>query len=196
LRFELLTLPCKMLKKIKSVLIGIWLVFDFFYDNIYRLIAGMPRLSRCQVTAHLFIGSQYNLLGLQKLKALGVTAIVNMRMHNTYNEAVHEGIKYLHLPTVDNTPPPLDVLVKGADFIDEEIRNGGKVYVHCRQGLGRGPTMAIAYLIKLSMTYKDAYDMVRKVRIFINPRPGQVRRLKELEVYYREQQKPRLNPPR
>jgi protein-tyrosine phosphatase len=185
-----------MLKKIKRIFIGIWLVFDFFYDNIYRLIAGMPRLSRCQVTAHLFIGSQYNLLGLQKLKALGVTAIVNMRMHSTYNEAVHEGIKYLHLPTVDNTPPPLDVLVKGADFIDEEIRNGGKVYVHCRQGLGRGPTMAIAYLIKLSMTYRDAYDMVRKVRIFINPRPGQVKRLKELEVYYREQKKPQLNPRR
>src|SRR5579863_6591383 len=109
-----------MLKKIKKVLIGTVLVGDYIYDNIYRLTAGMPRLSRCQVTAHLFIGSQYNLLGLKKLKALGVTAIVNMRLHNTYNEAVHEGIKYLHLPTVDNTPPPLDVLVKGADFIDEE----------------------------------------------------------------------------
>ncbi|HEY8780766.1 MAG TPA: dual specificity protein phosphatase [Mucilaginibacter sp.] len=185
-----------MLKKIKRIFIGVWLVSDYIYDNIYRLIAGMPRLSRCQVTAHLFIGSQYNLLGLKKLKALGVTAIVNMRMHNTYNEAVHEGIKYLHLPTVDNSPPPLDVLVKGADFIDEEIRNKGIVYVHCRQGLGRGPTMAMAYLIKLSMTYKEAYDMVRKVRIFINPRPGQVKRLKELEVYYREQKKPSLNPPR
>jgi protein-tyrosine phosphatase len=185
-----------MFKKIIRFCIGIGLVFDYLYDNIYRLIAGMPRLSRCQVTAHLFIGSQYNLLGLKKLKALGVTAIVNMRMHNTYNEAVHEGIKYLHLPTIDNTPPPLDVLVKGANFIDEEIRNKGVVYVHCRQGLGRGPTMAMAYLIKLSMTYKEAYDMVRKVRIFINPRPGQIRRLKELEAYYRELYKPPLNPPR
>jgi protein-tyrosine phosphatase len=109
---------------------------------------------------------------------------------------VHEGVKYLHLPTVDNTPPPLEVLIQGADFIDEEIRNHGVVYVHCRQGLGRGPTMAMAYLIKLSMTYKEAYDMVRKVRIFINPRPGQKRRLHELEVYYRELQKPFLNPQR
>lgn len=185
-----------MFKKIIWFFIGIGLFFDYIYDNIYRLIAGMPRLSRCQVTAHLFIGSQYNLLGLKKLKALGVTAIVNMRMHNTYNEAVHEGIKYLHLPTIDNTPPPLDILIQGANFIDEEIRNKGVVYVHCRQGLGRGPTMAMAYLIKLSMTYKEAYDMVRKVRIFINPRPGQVRRLKELEAYYRELYKPPLNPPR
>jgi len=173
-----------MLKKIRSFFIGVYLFFDYLYDNIYRLIAGMPRLNRCQITSHLFLGSPYNLLGLKKLKELGVTAIVNMRLHNTYNEAVHEGIKYMHFPTVDNTPPPIEVLIKGADFIDGEIKSHGIVYVHCRQGLGRGPTMAMAYLIKKGMTYKGAYDLIRTVRIFINPRPGQVRRLKELEAYY------------
>src|SRR5476651_1757043 len=116
-----------MFRKIKRFLMGTILVGDYLYDNIYRLIAGMPRLKRCQITAHLFLGSQYNLLGLKKLRSLGVTAIVNMRMHNTYNEAVHEGIKYLHLPTVDNTPPPMEILIQGADFIDDEIRNGGVV---------------------------------------------------------------------
>lgn len=173
-----------MLKKIKSTIIGAGLVLDYIYDNIYRVITGLPRLSRSQITAHLFLGSQYNLTGLRKLKTLGVTAIVNMRTHNDYGEAAHEGIKYLHLPTVDNTPPPLDVLIQGADFIDDEIKENGIVYVHCRQGLGRGPTMAMAYLIKKGMTYLDAYNMIRRVRIFINPRPGQVKRLKELEKYY------------
>jgi protein-tyrosine phosphatase len=174
-----------MFSKIKSKFIGIGLVLDYMYDNAYRIITGLPRLTRSQITAHLFLGSQYNLLGLEKLKALGITAIVNMRMHDTYGEAVHEGIKYLHLPTVDNTPPPLEVLIKGADFIDKEIKNGGIVYVHCRQGLGRGPTMAMAYLIKTGLTYADAYAMIRKVRVFINPRPGQIGRLKELEPFYR-----------
>jgi protein-tyrosine phosphatase len=174
-----------MFSKIKSKFIGIGLVLDYMYDNAYRIITGLPRLTRSQITAHLFLGSQYNLLGLEKLKALGITAIVNMRMHDTYGEAVHEGIKYLHLPTVDNTPPPLEVLIKGADFIDKEIKNGGIVYVHCRQGLGRGPTMAMAYLIKTGLTYADAYAMIRKVRVFINPRPGQIGRLKELETFYR-----------
>jgi len=174
-----------MFNKIKRAIIGTGLVFDYVYDNIYRLIAGVPRLSRSRVTAHLFLGSQYNLIGLKKLKDLGVTAIVNMRMHNTYDDAIHEGIKYLHLPTVDNTPPPLEVLIKGADFIDKEIKNSGIVYVHCRQGLGRGPTMAMAYLIKTGMTYNEAYALVRKVRVFINPRPGQIQKLKELEAYYK-----------
>jgi protein-tyrosine phosphatase len=173
-----------MFSKIKSKFIGIGLVLDYMYDNAYRIITGLPRLTRSQITAHLFLGSQYNLLGLKKLKALGVTAIVNMRLHDTYGEAAHKGIKYLYLPTVDNTPPPLDVLIKGADFIDKEIKEGGIVYVHCRQGLGRGPTMAMAYLIKTGLTFADAYAMIRKVRVFINPRPGQIERLKELENYY------------
>lgn len=174
-----------MFKKIKSTIIGAGLVLDYIYDNIYRVVTGLPRLSRSQVTAHLFLGSQYNLIGLKKLRALGVTAIVNMRSHNVYGDAAHEGIKYLHLPTVDNTPPPLVVLIKGADFIDKEIKHKGIVYVHCRQGLGRGPTMAIAYLIKIGMTYKDAYARVKQARKFINPRPGQIKRLKELEEYYK-----------
>ena len=173
-----------MLKKLKSILTGAGLVLDYMYDNAHRVITGLPRLNRSQITAHLFLGSQYNLLGLRKLKTLGVTAIVNMRTHNDYSDAEHEGIKYLHLPTVDNTPPPLEVLIKGADFIDNEIKNGGSVYVHCRQGLGRGPTMAMAYLIKTGLTYEDAYAMIKRVRIFINPRPGQIARLKELEEYY------------
>ncbi len=174
-----------MFGKLKSILIGTGLVLDYMYDNAHRIITGLPRLNRSQINAHLFLGSQYNLMGLKKLKALGVTAIVNMRTHNDYDDAVHEGIKYLHLPTVDNTPPPLETLIKGADFIDNEIKHNGVVYVHCRQGLGRGPTMAMAYLIKTGMTYAGAYATIQRVRIFINPRPGQVQRLKELEVYYR-----------
>ncbi len=174
-----------MFDKIKKSVKGLGLVLDYVYDNAYRIISGLPRIKRSKITDHLLLGSQYNLIGLKKLKTMGVTAIVNMRMHNTYGDAVHEGIKYLHLPTVDNTPPPLDVLIKGADFIDKEIKNNGIVYVHCRQGLGRGPTMAMAYLIKTGLTYKEAYTLVRKVRVFINPRPGQIEKLKELEAYYK-----------
>jgi hypothetical protein len=176
-----------MLAKLKSIFRLFVLLFQYQYDNIYRVIAGMPRLKRCQITADLFLGSQHNLVGLRKLKALGVTGIINMRTHSIYSHAKYEGFHYLHLPTPDNTPPPLAVLLKGADFADTEIKNGGKVYVHCRQGLVRGPTMAIAYLIKTGLTYVDAYNRVRAVRTFINPRPGQIKRLKELELYYKDE---------
>jgi protein tyrosine phosphatase (PTP) superfamily phosphohydrolase (DUF442 family) len=174
-----------MFEKIRSL----WLVVVIFVakmmDILHRYIYGLPNIKRCQITADLFLGSQYNLIGLRKLKALGITAIVNMRIHSVYAEAQYEGFKYLHIPTIDNTPPVLHDLMRGAQFIDDEIKRGGKVYVHCRQGLGRGPTMVLAYLIKTGLTFDDAFALVKKVRAFINPRPGQVERLRELERYYK-----------
>ncbi len=175
-----------MFSKVKSIVILIVIFWQKIWDNIYRFFNGIPTLKRSQITANLFLGSQYSLIGLQRLKALGVTAIVNMRENPVFKESQYEGFHYLHLPTVDNTPPPLDTLIKGAEFVDKEIKSGGKVYIHCRQGLGRGPTMTIAYLISTRLTYDDAFALVKKVRTFINPRPGQIGRLKELEQYYQK----------
>ncbi|MDP9079946.1 MAG: dual specificity protein phosphatase family protein [Bacteroidota bacterium] len=175
-----------MFARIKSLCRLASLFLQYNSDNIYRVLFGMPRLKRCEITANLYLGSQYNLVGLRKLKALGVTAIINMRTHSVYSEAWYDGFRYLHLPTPDNTPPPLEVLQQGADFADAEVKKGGKVYMHCRQGLGRGPTMAAAYLLKTGLTLDDALALIRKARPFINPRPGQLARLKELEHYYRD----------
>jgi protein-tyrosine phosphatase len=173
-----------MIAKIRSTWIVLVIFFQKIIDNVHRLIFGLPRLKRSQITAEVFLGSQYNKVGLKKLKKLGVTAIVNMRIHSVYPNAQFKGFKYLHLPTIDNTPPPMEDLIKGADFIDQEIKHGGKVYIHCRQGLGRGPTMTLAYLLKKGLTFDDALAMVKGVRPFIDPRPEQIQRLKELEKYY------------
>jgi len=173
-----------MFTKLRSLFTLVVIFFQKISDNLYRFFTGMPTLKRCQITANLFLGSQYNLIGLKKMKALGITAIINMRMHSVYSQAQYEGFNYLHLPTEDNTPPPIEVLQKGADFANEQVKNGGKIYIHCRQGLGRGPTMAIAYLLKTGLTFEDAFTLIKKVRTFINPRPSQIERLKELEAYY------------
>jgi dual specificity MAP kinase phosphatase len=181
-----------MWRKIKSTWLIVVIFIEKMLDIVHRYIFGLPNLKRSQITANFYLGSQYNLIGLAKLKALGVTAIVNMRMHSVYSEAQYEGFKYLHLPTTDNTPPSIETLEKGSTFIKNEIDNGGKAYVHCRQGLGRGPTMAIAYLIKAGATFDDAFNVVKKVRTFINPRPGQIERLKEFEeVCRKEEEKPK-----
>lgn len=175
-----------MLKRLKSIWLLVVIFFQKLTDITYRRLRGIPRLKRSQITANLFLGGQYNLQGLKRLKEIGITAIINMRMHSIYTEAQYEGFRYLHLPTIDNTPPTLEDLIKGAEFACDEIKNGGKVYIHCRQGLGRGPSMAIAYLLKMGATYDDAFATVKKVRTFINPRPGQVQRLKEMEAWLKE----------
>ena len=175
-----------MKNKLKSVGLLIAIFFQKILDQAYSLIKGIPTGRISQITANLFLGGQYDLQGLKKLREMGITGIINMRVHSIYPDTQYEGFHYLHLPTVDNTAPKLEDLVKGAEFARDEIKNGGKVYIHCRQGLGRGPTMAIAYLMKMGATYEDAFATVKAARSFISPRPVQIQRLKELEVFLKQ----------
>lgn len=173
---------------------SLWLVTLIFvqkiYDQSHRILRGIPTLKRSQITANLYLGGQYNLRGLRILKDMGITGIINMRISSVYTEAQFLGIHYLHLPTPDNTPPAMEAFEKGAAFAQAEIKGGGKVYIHCRQGQGRGPSMAIAYLLSTGLTYDDAFALVQKVRTFIRPTASQIARLKELEAFYKTQPKP------
>ena len=174
-----------MIKKTKSFIIISVITVQKILDILHQKVMGLPSLKRSQISANLYLGGQYNLIGLHKLKEMGVTAIVSMREKSIYNEVQYEGFKFLQLPTIDNTAPTLENLLKGAEFIDAEIKLNGKVYIHCRQGIGRGPSMAIAYLLKIGTTFDDAYSLVKRVRPFINPTLQQIERLKELELYFK-----------
>jgi protein-tyrosine phosphatase len=95
-------------------------------------------------------------------------------------EVGNEPLRYLRLPTPDNTPPTLDHLAQGAAFIKEELDKGGKVYIHCWEGLGRGPTMVAAYFVSTGISPADAWAKIRAVRPFVRPTPGQ---MQQLEAY-------------
>ena len=82
--------------------------------------------------------------------------------------------RYMHLKIIDNTPPTLEHLQAGSDFIAQEIRQGGKVYIHCAAGVGRAPTMAAAYLVSTGRSPAEAWTQIRQVRPFIRPTPAQI----------------------
>jgi hypothetical protein len=150
-------------------------------DHLWRRVTGLPLARRSLITPQLYVGGQYSKRSVDDLERLGVTGIVNMRMHS-----VHKDIKGLHmricnLPTPDLHAPTQENLQKGIEFIKKEIAKGGKVYIHCRQGEGRGPTMAIAYLISTGLTYDDAFSLVQRVRTFIRPTRSQIETLRIFE---------------
>ena len=89
------------------------------------------------------------------------------------------GERHLQLATVDNTPPSVEDLRRGVEFIGAELERGGKVYVHCAVGCGRAPTMAAAYLVSTGLAPDEALQRIRQVRPFINPTRKQQRVLDE-----------------
>jgi protein-tyrosine phosphatase len=78
------------------------------------------------------------------------------------------GVHHLHLESPDFKPPSLDLLHKGADFIDHHVKGNRIVYVHCKSGIGRSAAIVIAYLTKYNgMTAVGARTFVAQKRRII-----------------------------
>ena len=141
-------------------------------DHAARMISGANIRRVSQITPHLHVGGQYRRRGWPRMAARGITAVVNMRIELDDREAGIVQSRYLYLPTVDDTAPTLEQLREGVAFIEDEIAQGGGVYVHCGAGVGRAATMAVAYLVHTGLTTDRAWARVRAVRPFIRPTPG------------------------
>ncbi|CAN5235058.1 hypothetical protein BH09PAT2_BH09PAT2_01050 [soil metagenome] len=150
-------------------------------DHLYRHYTGLPFLSKSMITPQLYLGGQYYEQALHNINKIGLTAVVSMRERPIKKWKGFENIKTLHLPTKDLNAPSIESLQKGIEFITNEINAGGKVYVHCHYGEGRGPTMAIAYLMSTGLLLDDAIALVKTVRPFIRPTRPQIEVLRDLE---------------
>ncbi len=80
------------------------------------------------------------------------------------------GVKsFLWLPIIDHTPPDIDQMNMGINFIEEVIKINKKIYVHCKNGHGRAPTIVIAYMMKKeNKTFEEAFEIVKSKRPVIH----------------------------
>jgi protein-tyrosine phosphatase len=173
------------MQKLKDVYLTTILHLQRVIDHTYRRLTGLPMAKRSMITPNLYLGGQYGLYVTKKFEKLGITAVVNMRM-SPNDQYRFPGLLYLHLPTLDQHAPTLTQLHEGVKFITQVTKNDGKVYIHCRHGEGRGPTMAIAYLMSTGLSFEEAFTFVKKVRTFIMPTYAQTERLKEFEKEIRK----------
>ena len=137
-------------------------------DQISRRRTGAPVWQLSEVTPQLYVGGQHYRKGYGAMLDKGITAIVNMRREHSDIDKGIGGERHLQLATIDNTPPGVEDLTRGVDFIRAEIARGGKVYVHCAVGCGRAPTMAAAYLISTGLKPADALRQIKAARPFIH----------------------------
>ncbi|MBD3250551.1 MAG: protein phosphatase [Candidatus Pacebacteria bacterium] len=131
-----------------------------------RYSSGFPQQDNTQITSSLFVGGQYRLSQIDKFEQWGVTGVISMR--SRYPQGLNpKKVEFLHLPTTDSRAPSQASLQTGVEFAQKHISSGGKVYVHCRMGEGRGPTMAAAYLISQGCSLDQALVQLTKKRPFV-----------------------------
>jgi protein-tyrosine phosphatase len=79
-------------------------------------------------------------------------------------ELARHGLRFLHLPVDDYRAPSQEQLATAAEWTLAQFAEGRKVYLHCRSGIGRSPSIACAILVAIGYSLSDAYRAVRRVR--------------------------------
>lgn len=105
-----------------------------------------------KIADNLYLGSDFCQAGVcllhsEQFRQLGIFVEINLSKEE--NELPPPNIEsYVWLPVADGDVPTTDQFDIGTAVIDEALLNGRAVYVHCRNGHGRSPTLIAAYYIR------------------------------------------------
>lgn len=117
-----------------------------------------------EITPQLFIGTNQCCQShfSDKLLTLGIT--IDISLEEDRIDAPFGVESYLWLPVKDHAPPTKDQLNMGVAFLSTAVMAGKKVYVHCKNGHGRAPTLVAAYFLSTGKSMSETFDVLLKKR--------------------------------
>ena len=77
----------------------------------------------------------------------------------------------------------------GVDWVLDHLGNGGRAFLHCEHGVGRGPLMACAVLVAQGYTAPEALRIVRSKRWQALPNDRQLAALLDFEDQWRRERR-------
>lgn len=140
-----------------NCLLGRWLRVRNWWDPIDPLV---------------FVGGYPFAVDAARLHALGVRAVVNTcaEYAGPEQEYARLGIEQLRIPTTDFTHPQLADVQRAVEFVQDQVRQGEGVYIHCKAGRARSATVALCWLIQYrNMTPGQAQSHLLAARPHVNP---------------------------
>lgn len=103
---------------------------------------------------------------LELIKKAGIDAILDMRHESMHDEQLLKklNMQYLRLGVHDREVPSHEDVKNTINWIDEQRKQHRKILIHCNLGRGRGPLMAILYLISQGLDRHDSILKIKKIR--------------------------------
>ncbi len=156
--------------------------------GIARILEYTTKLNRqslnlSRITDNLVVGGGVPMHAYPRLKAMGVTAVIDLREEAKDDEEALRvlGIELLYLPATDRFAASQDQLRAGASWAIERLQQGGQVYAHCKHGVGRGPLMGLAIMVAQGHTSSSALRLLRSKRWQAAPNDRQLAALLDFE---------------
>lgn len=140
------------------------------------------------VTPQLAVGGSFRNSQIRYLKARRITAVVDCRQEaaDDLHALARAGMKFLHLPAPDRYAMSYDQLAEGVEWVLDHLAAGGRAFMHCEHGVGRGPLMACAVLVAQGYTAPEALRIVRSGRWQAAPNDRQLYALLSFEQEWRQ----------
>lgn len=98
----------------------------------------------------------------EELKKLGITADISLEEERL--DAPFGVDFYTWIPVKNHLPPTPDQMEFGVATLKKLVTMGKKIYVHCRNGHGRAPTLVAAYLISKGKGPEETESFIKSNR--------------------------------
>ncbi|CAI2325336.1 unnamed protein product [Caenorhabditis sp. 36 PRJEB53466] len=123
------------------------------------------------ITPNIYLGSQLDSLDETMLKALDISAVINLSVTCPKSVCITEDKNFMRIPVNDSYQEKLTPYFPMAfEFLERLRKSGKKCLIHCLAGISRSPTLCISYIMRyMQMGSDDAYRYVKERRPSISP---------------------------
>ncbi|KAK4256646.1 hypothetical protein QN277_006345 [Acacia crassicarpa] len=126
-----------------------------------------------RIAEHIYLGSDTVAKNHELLRQNGITHVLNcvgfVCPEYFKSDFVYKTLWLQDSPTEDITSILYDVF----DYFEDVREQGGRVLVHCCQGVSRSSSLVIAYLMwREGQSFEDAFQYVKTARGVTNPNMG------------------------
>ncbi|XP_031284833.1 protein-tyrosine-phosphatase MKP1-like [Pistacia vera] len=126
-----------------------------------------------RIADHIYLGSDAVAKNRDILRRNGITHVLNcvgfVCPEYFKNDLVYKTLWLQDSPSEDITSILYDVF----DYFEDVREQGGRVFVHCCQGVSRSTSLVIAYLMwREGQSFEDAFQFVKAARGVTNPNMG------------------------
>lgn len=126
-------------------------------------VLGVPTRKSCEITGFIWVGAKPKRLGRLYLRLVENRVIVSLVEGSAEVPGPAER-GHLHFPLPEYVEIDVSVLVRLTNTFNELEARGKKLFVHCREGVGRAPMAAISYLMYRGAPLSEALAVVQAGR--------------------------------
>lgn len=110
---------------------------------------------------------------IKKLQLFNVNCVVSLLENHEIEDLDIEqeeklcqkyGIQYINYPIPDRNIPDEKSYLRLISEIDNQLKSGQKIVVHCRMGIGRTSVICAGILIKNGIKSNEVFDILSEIR--------------------------------